>query len=191
MLVVRDSGAPIVDAVLAIVSTLRYYCISIVRSRAHQAPPPTSQITMPTSREPDLNAADQCSSCRKLDLSKPSRAAEARAAKFDVPSCQGRPAQDRPAQASTLPKVDLPSVDVDRLGRAGRRRRLRRCRQLVVLTVEKLAERGRGPRRPRLTTRDRQLARRHRLTPRARVTSGSRGAPDTLVVLVTRRCRSS
>ena len=126
---------------------------------------------MPTFTLPNLPTGLDFS---KLDLSKV-QLPKFDVPKFDVPKINWPKIDLRKIDLSKVdvPKVDLPGVDVDRLGDLARDAAYAGV-GLVVLTVEKIAERGRGL-QAEATTPARSVGRRHRLIRHSRITPGSQG----------------
>ena len=125
---------------------------------------------MPTFTLPNLPTGLDFS---KLDLSKV-QLPKFNVPKFNVPKINWPKIDLRKIDLSKVdvPKVDLPGVDVDRLSDLARDAAYAGV-GLVVLTVEKIAERGAASRpRPR---RGSSVGRRHRLIRHSRITPGSQG----------------
>ena len=136
---------------------------------------------MPTFTLPNLPTGLDFS---KLDLSKV-QLPKFNVPKFNVPKINWPKIDLRKIDLTKVdvPKVDLPGVDVDRLSDLARDAAYAGV-GLVVLTVEKIAERGRGL-QAEATTR---LVSWPTPSPDSRIASHHArpaGAPDTLVVLVT------
>ena len=144
---------------LQLQAELWYYCnqFNVLNQRPTPGPPnQESETTMPTFTMPNFTVPNLTMpnftmptglDFSKLDLSK-LQLPKFDMRKFDMPTIDWPKAD--------LPKVDLPGVDVERLGDLARDAAYAGV-GLVVLTVEKIAERGRQL-QAEFTARTRQLA---------------------------------